>query len=713
VVFCVIQNPLNPPCQRDFVVFSSPDKGRLGGVYAIINIMRKMTLDVFLINTLLFLLPLVYIQGFLSYDSLRYFFFGTIVLILAVFTTYRFIKNKWLLSSLFKSWYFYGFIAYLFSFFIVSITSIDPALSFFSSFQRIDGAFTILFLSLFTLSIYSIIAVEGQKVIKQFLISSILGATILSLFIIFSSEGVSLLNMNWLENSRGGAMTGNSSVAGSYILWNIFFAVILFVKSNSIKKKIFWIFPFMILVLSPLFINLHFLLGKEKYIGLMAFIGSARGALFGIIFGFLIFVGVYFLLQNNRIKKYIGVGLISIIFISTILGGISILQKSSFLHQKFIENVGENRLIFWNSAIKGFKEHPLLGWGPGTFNYPYHKFFNPQVLFPQNGYETTVDKAHNIFFETLVGGGILLILALCFFLSTIIVGLVKLIKNNKLSTIETSLFIGVLSGWLLQAQLVFDSTVSLTMLFLLCGMVYGSLINKPEIKKQKIYYFSKKEKFIFFIAICLIFTLFIYTIALPYKKNRVMYKTYNASLPSRAGLWQNFSGVSPMGDSSDSIIIFYNIFKTYDKEKQNIRTWDIRKKEIVLKELDAIIDYLFILINKKDDYDLILTTARISYLRMYIAEDVSTPLFNKTQNLIQKAILLSPTDPQPYWIKVQLEIVSGNFMEAKNLLEKSLILAPKLTYTHNLILQFAKNINDEVYYNFALKRAQENFIINK
>jgi len=646
----------------------------------------------------------------LSYDASRYFFFGTLSLILTIFTTYRIIANKWLLTSIFKNWYFYGLFIYLGSFFVVSVTSIDPALSFFSSFQRIDGFFTILFLFLFSVSIFSIIAVSEnkEKIIKKFLRSSVLGATILSLFIIFSSEGLSLLNWKWLAESRGGAMTGNSSVAASYVIWNIFFSAILFIKSSFLRNKIFYVFSFLTLVFSPLFINWHILSGKVEYNGILSLIGTARGALLGIIFGFFVVIGVYFLFQTNKIKRYIGVGLILLIFISTILGVISILQKYSFSQQKFIENVGENRLIFWDNAVSGFKEHPILGVGPNTFSHTFHKFFNPQLLLPQDNFEAMVDKTHNIFFETLVGGGIILILALCFFLLSIVIGIFKLEKKRQISKIQASLFIGVLFGWLFQAQFVFDSTVSLTMLFLACGIVYGSLIDKPEVKKQKIYYFSARGNFMIFIVICLSSILFIYTIALPFKKSRIMYKTYNTNLPSRAKMWSSFSGISPMGDSSDSVIMFDNIFKTYDREKQNIRTWDIKKKEVVLKELDEVINYLSTINSQKDDYEIILITAKIAYIRMYIAEDIKSPLFDKTKNLLQRAMLLSPTDPQPYWIKVQLETASGNFAEAKNTLEKAFILEPKLTYTNNLILQLAKDMNDQKYYDFALRRAKEN-----
>jgi len=671
--------------------------------------MNKIKIDIFLANLLLFSLPLIYYPGYGSYNSLRYFFFGTIVLTLFIFTIYRFLKNKWLLKLFFKSWYSYGLIAYLLSFILVSITSVNPALSFFSSFSRTDGAFVILFLTLFSLSIYSILSLstDKNKIIKQLLTSSILGAVVLSLLAIFSPEGFSILNWDWLVKSGGGGTTGNQSVAGSYLIWNIFFVVILFFKSCSFNKKILPFFYFLILAFSPLFLNWNLFSGKIKYSDLTSFVGLARGSLLGVVFGFILTLGIWFLLQKNKIKKYIGIGVTSIILLGTIFCGISFLQKSSSLHQKFVEYTNENRFTFWNNAIKGFKERPLLGWGSNTFSYPFHKFFEPKMLLKENNYEVMVSKAHNIFFETLVNGGILLILVLLFFIASIILGLIKLAKRNKLSILEISLFIGALSGWLLQAQFVFDSILSLLMLFLICGILYGCLVDKQENIKQKISYFTQKDKFIIFLGVSLIIALFVYTIALPYKKNRVMYKTYESKLPARIDLWKNFTGISPMGDSLDSVWMFDNLYKTYYKKRHDIQAWDVQKKDIILKELDEITSYLSGLTDHSKDYDLFLITAKIYYLRMYIAKDVSEHELNKTQELIAKAMSLSLTDPQPYWLKAQLETANGDFLEAKKTLEKALTFESRIPYTHALILELAKKMNDKNYYDFALKRAEE------
>jgi O-antigen ligase len=269
---------------------------------------------------------------------------------------------------------------------------------------------------------------------------------------------------------------------------------------------------FLVLILSPLFLNWHLILGSETYHGLTSLLGSARGASLGIIFGLMVACGSWLSFQEVKIKKYFGIVILVIAFIGVVLGGVSILNKTSFLHQKFAENVGENRFIFWDSAVKGFEESPFLGIGPNNFDYSFHKFFNADILLLKNGSEVLVDRTHNIFFETLVSGGVLLMLALCFLFISIIFGLTKLLKNKQLSELETAIFIGMFFGWLLQAQFVFDSINSLIMLFLVCGISYGSFANKPDDTKQKNNSISTKEKFIVTLFIIIIIVLFIYSI---------------------------------------------------------------------------------------------------------------------------------------------------------------------------------------------------------
>jgi len=64
------------------------------------------------------------------------------------------------------------------------------------------------------------------------------------------------------------------------------------------------------------------------------------------------------------------------------------------------------RLLLWSSALKAFRERPVLGWGAENFDYGFDKYYNPQ--FYRGGInETWSDRAHNWFLDFLVMGGAL------------------------------------------------------------------------------------------------------------------------------------------------------------------------------------------------------------------------------------------------------------------------------------------------------------------
>ncbi len=633
---------------------------------------------------------------------------------LAISNAVQLLKHRWILKGFFRSWYSFGMIAYLLSFLLVSVFSVNKELSFFSSFSRTDGFFAFLFLSLFALYIYTIAAVSNnRKDILSLLQASVFGATILSLFILFSPEGFNILKWKWLADSGGGAMTGNQSVAGSYIIWNIFFSIILLVNSPSFKNKIVYGLSFIILFFSPLFFSWPVLFGGAQYDGVLSLIGLARGAFGGVVFGLIIALGTWLTLQKEKVRKYIGVGILVITLVSTIFGGVLLLDKSSSLHQKFVEATSQARFVFWDIAIEGFKENPVLGWGPNTFSYPFHKFFNPILFVTEGnskvGSDIIVDKSHNLFFETLVSGGIVLLFALLFFIFSIIFSFVKSAKKEHISSLESALFVGAIFGWLLQAQFVFESLLSLAMLYVVCGIGYGTLIKEKDINlKNNIETIHTKEKVILVGICCVVLVLFIFTIFLPYYKNRQLYITYNTSLPRRALLWKELSGISTMGNHGDSILMFNKISDSYYQDIPNLGKLDERTREVFLEEVREVNKYIASLDEKDENYEFILLRIKLYYLEMRMTNDFSPLLVNETQNLFGKAISLSPRDPRVYWANAPIQIGIKNLAQAKEILEEALVIEPKIPLTHRLILLLAKSTNDKEYYNMALKRAETN-----
>jgi len=77
-----------------------------------------------------------------------------------------------------------------------------------------------------------------------------------------------------------------------------------------------------------------------------------------------------------------------------------------FAHEKLLGGLSD-RLWVWGSATAAFIEKPVIGWGPENFPYAFDKYYNPKHY----GSDSWFDRAHDIYFEYLVGGGVLLFLA--------------------------------------------------------------------------------------------------------------------------------------------------------------------------------------------------------------------------------------------------------------------------------------------------------------
>ncbi len=60
----------------------------------------------------------------------------------------------------------------------------------------------------------------------------------------------------------------------------------------------------------------------------------------------------------------------------------------------------------WNSAWQGFKERPILGYGQENFYVVFNKYFNPEIYSHANS-RIWFDRAHNIFLDHLITGGII------------------------------------------------------------------------------------------------------------------------------------------------------------------------------------------------------------------------------------------------------------------------------------------------------------------
>lgn len=117
------------------------------------------------------------------------------------------------------------------------------------------------------------------------------------------------------------------------------------------------------------------------------------------------------------------------------------------------EPTTESRFVLWGMAIEGWKERPLFGWGQENFNLVFNKYFDP-VLYRQ---EQWFDRAHSVFFDWLVSGGLF---GLISYLGLFVIASYALWKSSMLSFVERAMLFGLLVAYFIQNLTVFDNLVS-------------------------------------------------------------------------------------------------------------------------------------------------------------------------------------------------------------------------------------------------------------
>jgi Tfp pilus assembly protein PilF len=165
----------------------------------------------------------------------------------------------------------------------------------------------------------------------------------------------------------------------------------------------------------------------------------------------------------------------------------------SFKHAEFIQSspilsrvaaitdmggTANSRFMIWRMSWEGFKERPLLGWGQDNFLYVFSKHYNPNMY----NQEPWFDRSHDVFFDWLIAGGALGLLA---YLSLFASGVYYLWFSRRLhfTILERSILIGMFAGYFIHNIFVFDNLTSYILFFITLAYIHSLGAKTPEIEK--------------------------------------------------------------------------------------------------------------------------------------------------------------------------------------------------------------------------------------
>lgn len=358
------------------------------------------------------------------------------------------------------SWVLGAVTAFIVVIAIADFHGVNPYRSFWSNYERMEGLITHIHLFLYFLVAGSVIV--SEKIWEWLWRTTLAASVIVDLF-------YAIPQIAGLAESHGrlDATFGNASYLSIFSMFNIFLAAFLFLRSKDRSWWTLWIYPAVALL------NLVIL-----------FYTQTRGTILGLLAGgalaFLLFA--IFDKQHPKLKRYAIGGILAIIALVAVFIPLrhsawvqSVPTLSRLAAISVTDTTTSSRFMIWQMSWEGFKERPLLGWGQDNFLYVFSKHYNPKMW----NQEPWFDRSHDVFFDWLIAGGALGLLAYLSMFAALIYYL-WFAKKQHFSVAEKSIFTGMLAGYFVHNIFVFDNLTSYIVFFSLLAYIHSQYTEEPK-----------------------------------------------------------------------------------------------------------------------------------------------------------------------------------------------------------------------------------------
>jgi len=333
----------------------------------------------------------------------------------------------------------------LFSFFVMALAvstflSPNPYKSFWSNYERMDGFITLLHLFMLFLVMGSVFKKPSHW--RGWWKGAAFASGIMSIFAFFQLAGKLPINQGGV---RVDGTLGNAAYLAVYLLFSFFITLFLFAH----EKKVWLRILYAILGFSQLYVLYN---------------TATRGAILGLLGGLVLMAIILAFKGQGKIKM---AGISALLALVIAVSGFFAIRNTSFVKNSFTlsrfaslsfsEFKTQGRYFVWPMALEGIKERPVFGWGIESFNYIFNKHYDPRMY----NQEPWFDRAHNMFLDWLIAGGLLgggLFLALC------LAALWKAFRdkedNINYQGEGAAIITGLLAAYYFQGLFLFDNTVS-------------------------------------------------------------------------------------------------------------------------------------------------------------------------------------------------------------------------------------------------------------
>jgi len=600
---------------------------------------------------LVLILPIFYLSNTsFSFTSPKtYLFFGFVEILTVIWIYALYIDPSFRLSK--RTWlYFIPLICFVLWMTLAGILAVNPHLSFWSTLGRGTGLLTLYHALAFALIVSSLIKKNGEEYLYKLLRWFINGGFILAISVWFGDEGFNAFS--FLKRSIGGGLMGNSSLTAAYLIFILAFGAFIFTSKSPYNKSKWWLnIKMAVILFSPLFINIYGALSGK------GILGSARGATVGILIGVVFALLVYSIFLKKKVLKIIGiVGIVLSIIIFSI-GWMELVRPGTYAHEKFTELAGGTRFLLWDIAQKSINDRPFFGYGPENFSIAFQNYFNPKIFLHENGNEGWSDRSHNVYYDTGVSGGYGAILLYGLFFMSLIYALYYLRKSEVLNHKQIAILAGLIVGYMFQNLLVFDSLLSIMVLFALAGIIFTTYSNKNneryELKQTNLIY---NNTIIVVLSIACAISLISFAFK-PAIKDFKLYKVTNMPIDLRKNYYNDLLKGSSVGNDWDIGLVAISLYKTYAVDPIKIKN-DAKLLPYAISDIKAFLQYAEVIVkNNKSDVRLHVGIVYLyNTLNFFTDNPYNDDMGEHLLALLNEAKYYAPRNPEVYYCTAQIYI---------------------------------------------------------
>jgi len=290
--------------------------------------------------------------------------------------------------------------AFVAAFLISTFLARDPALAFWSNFERGEGGFAMLYLYAFFL-LLGLVA-RDERSWRGLLWVSLIAAVLVVGYGVLAmlddpANGTYFMGPRGISGvlqDRFAGSLGNPIYVGSYLLFVFLYISLLFEKVARKSARAG------LLALVALF-SVFFVLSQ----GRGAMVGLAAGLVAGL--GFASWAAKGLPAGRQGRTRVIALSVLAALVLAG--GALRYFKDSAPVRAvPIVSRIARispsselTRLYVWRTALEGWRERPLFGWGPENFTEVFDRHFDVRHFTPGVRSNTWYDRAHSIAFDYL------------------------------------------------------------------------------------------------------------------------------------------------------------------------------------------------------------------------------------------------------------------------------------------------------------------------